>query len=189
MSKVYINGFVGNLGTKIIIENKYEELSRYFNVLFLKKVLKDIDGGLNPPLFMAEDCPAVEDKIYVSKGGLLTSLWEICERNKVGLKYSLMTVPILQGTIEISNYFDLNPYRLLTTNSEIIFIKESSIEKLSDSEKNQFKNYVLIGETISDKKKVRIDNDIESFLTKDYKDEIEKILPRYIKEYEKYNNS
>lgn len=194
MACVFIKGFVGNLGTKVLIENKYDELSKYFNVQFLEKVLNDISGGVNPPLFMGDSDKNYEDvgvKIIdreaVVRGGLYTALWKICDRNKCGLRYTLTKVPILQGTIEISNYFDLNPYRLLTSDAEILFVDEKDIE-INERIKNNFYGS-FFGHTSSDKKRVRIDNDVESFLTKDYKDEIDKIIPGYIKNYEKYSNS
>lgn len=193
MACVYVRGFVGNLGTKILIENKYDELSKYFNAQFLKKVLCDLNGGVNPPYFMGdrvEDSQdnKILDRESITRGGLLTALWKICDRNKCGLRYSLAKVPIFQGTIEISNYFDLNPYRLLTSDAEIIFIEETNEE--SDNKKLSVSPYgFLIGHTTGDKKRVRIDNEIESFLTKDYKDEIDKIIPGFIKNYEKHSNS
>lgn len=192
MALVYLKGFVGNLGTIILIENKYEELSKYFSAEFLRKILNDINGGVNPPLFIGDS--NIEDKATnriidrenIARGGLLTALWKICDRNKCGLRYTLSKVPILQGTIEISNYFDLNPYRLLTDNSEILLVDDS----IEDDDINNNAAYgSLIGHTTKDKKRVRIDNDIESFLTKDYKDEIDRIIPGFIKNYEKHSNS
>lgn len=197
MALVYIKGFVGNLGTKILIENKYDELSKYFNAEFLKKILNDINGGVNPPLFMSgssvsdsdietDAANIIVDRENITRGGLLTALWKICDRNKCGLRYTLSKVPILQGTIEISNYFDLNPYRLLTNNSEILLVDDS----MEDDDINNNAAYgSLIGHITKDKKRVRIDNDIESFLTKDYKDEIDRIILGFIKNYEKHSNS
>ena len=197
MALVFVKGFVGNLGTKILIENKYDELSEYFNAEFLKKILNDINGGVNPPLFMGgssvsdsdietDAANIIVDRENITRGGLLTALWKICDRNKCGLRYTLSKVPIFQGTIEISNYFDLNPYRLLTNNSEILLV-DDSIEA-NDINKN-IAYGSLIGHTTKDKKRVRIDNEIESFLTKDYKDEIDRIIPGFIKNYEKHSNS
>lgn len=195
MAFVYIKGFVGNLGTKILIENKYDELSKYFNAQFLKKVLFDINGGVNPPLFMGDSdleedylIKEIIDKEAVNRGGLLTALWKICDRNKCGLRYTLSKVPITQGIIEVSNYFDINPYHLLTDNSEVLFVNEDSEDTDRENKTSNFYGS-LIGHTTKDKKRVRIDNEIESFLTKDYKDEIDKILPGFIKNYEKYSNS
>ena len=171
---VFVRGIVGNLGTKLLIENKFESLSEYFNQEYLYKILMNY-GGLIPPLFMNDndenDLEEVFDYENISKGGFLAALWKICERNDVGLKYDLSKVPISQSTIEISNFFDINPYRLLTCNSKIIFKKNIKFCNYEN-----YNNDVLIGVTTDDKRRIRIDNETESYLTKDYKDEIDKVL-------------
>lgn len=192
MSSVFVKGAVGNLGTKVLIENRYDELAHYYNDGFLKKVMGDIESGLDPLLFMKKKVALLDDKsivdsIDISKGGFLAALWKICEKNKCGIRYSIFKVPILQGTIEIANYFDINPYRLLTKDSKIFFVDDRDFNATDD--KDIYEGLSYIGDTTDDNKRVRIDNDIESFLTKDYKDDIDKALPKYIKNYETYSNS
>ena len=190
MVKLYVSGFVGNLGTKVLIEEKQDELVKQFNQEFITHIKNQIEeslskDGFNPSLIMpyrrgevnecrGEHCePAVIDYEQIGKGGILTALWKLCDRNKWGLKYSLRKIPILQGTIEIANYFDLNPYRLLTNNAFIIaceFVGGEFHEPLYE-----------IGDITNEKKRVRIDGEAEAFLTKDYKDEIDKVIPNYIK--------
>ncbi len=41
--------------------------------------------------------------------------------------------------------------------------------------------FIKIGEIVNTKKRVRIDGEAEAFLTKDYKDEIDKIINKYTK--------
>lgn len=196
MIKLYVSGFVGNLGTKVLIEEKQEELVRQFNQEFITHIKNQIEeslskDGFNPSLIMSyceqivgasftspycrgEHCePAVIDYEQIGKGGILTALWKLCDRNKWGLKYSLRKIPILQGTIEIANYFDLNPYRLLTNNAFIIACESAG---------GEFHEPLYeIGDITTEKKRVRIDGEAEAFLTKDYKDEINKVIPNYTK--------
>ena len=201
MIKLYVSGYVGNLGTKVLIEEKQEELIKQFNLEFITHLNKQIDeslskDGFNPSLIMSycdpivrasftspyskgepnqkcrgEACePEVEDFEQIGKGGILAALWKLCDRNKWGLKYSLRKIPILQGTIEIANYFDINPYRLLTSNTAIIACRGEFHEPLYE-----------IGDITNEKQRVRIDGEAEAFLTKDFKDEIDKVIPNYIK--------
>ena len=115
MYNVYVRGFVGNFGTKVLIEEKKNELLKYFSNKYIEKVESDLRDGLSPSLFIEKDIKNnVFDREKIGKGGFLASLWKICDRNKVGLKYDLSKVPIIQGTVEIANFFDINPYRLLT---------------------------------------------------------------------------
>ena len=175
MIKLFVKGFVGNLGTKVLIENKYDELSKHFSEEYIKVLIKSICGtiedGDNPSLSMLDGIIDIEK---VAKGGVLSALWKICERNKWGLEFSLREIPILQGTVEIANYFDINPYRLL---SENVFILASD----KDYESEEFHNLYKIGEIRNTKKRVRIDGETEAFLTKDFKDEIDSIISKYTK--------
>lgn len=175
MIKVYVKGFVGNLGTKVLIENKYNELSKHFNNEYLRMLIKSInetlEDGENPSLYLLDKIIDIEQ---VSKGGILSSLWKICDRNKWGLTFSLRDIPILQGTIEISNYFNINPYRLLSNNVFIIVSDENFDNERID-------NIYKFGEINTTKKRVRIDGESEAFLTKNYKDEIDYIIPKFIK--------
>lgn len=189
MNKVYVKGYVGNLGTKILIEKKIDELSKHFSKEYLHLLNKNIDDTLKdgeiPSLSMLESIIVEREKI--TKGGVLTALWKICERNKWGLTYSLRNIPIMQGTIEIANYFDLNPYRLYTYNAEIIVMDESNLtnDKMdynsNDVHQLMSESFAEIGEITNAKKRVRIDGEAEAFLTKDYKDEIDKIIPKFTK--------
>lgn len=182
---VYVSGFVGNLGTKILIKEKKAALLERYSNMYLKKIISDIESDEvenlvlisedlsklnNESLFNLRDENIIFDIEKVGKGGILAALWKICDRNKFGLSYSLSDIPILQGTVEISNFFDINPYRLLSGNGkEINNIKISS--------------FIKIGEITNSKKRIRSDNETFSYLTKDYKDEIDKIINGISKKY------
>lgn len=53
----------------------------------------------------------------VSGGGIFGALWEMAESSGVGLDIDLKKIPIRQETVEICNYLDLNPYKLLSGGS------------------------------------------------------------------------
>ena len=50
----------------------------------------------------------------VSRGGIFGALWEMAERAGVGLTVDLRKIPVKQETIEICEFFELNPYELLS---------------------------------------------------------------------------
>ena len=230
MIKLYVFGYVGNLGTKVLIEEKQDELVKQFNQEFITHIKNQIEeslskDGFNPSLIMSscrtefhessvgadiirpqcrgevnecrgEHCePTVIDYEQIGKGGILAALWKLCDRNKWGLKYSLRKIPILQGTIEIANYFDLNPYRLLTDKAFIIACSDEcdcrgrhsvvlcrgEACEPKDCTGEFHEPLCEIGDITNEKKRVRIDGEAEAFLTKDYKDEIDKVIPNYIK--------
>lgn len=50
----------------------------------------------------------------VEEGGIFGALWELAEASGVGLEIDLKKIPIRQETVEITEVFDVNPYKLLS---------------------------------------------------------------------------
>lgn len=50
----------------------------------------------------------------VSEGGIFGALWEMAECAGVGLEIDLKKIPIRQETIEICEFFDINPYKIVS---------------------------------------------------------------------------
>ncbi len=48
----------------------------------------------------------------VAEGGVFGAVWEFCERLSTGVELDLKKIPICQETVEICEYFDVNPYQL-----------------------------------------------------------------------------
>lgn len=62
----------------------------------------------------------------VREGGIFASLWELAERAGVGLHIDLMKIPMDQTVVEICNYYDLNPYEILSSGSALLFAKQGT---------------------------------------------------------------
>lgn len=56
----------------------------------------------------------------LSQGGIFTALWEMAERAGVGLEVDLKKIPVKQETIELCEYFDINPYNLYSAGALLI---------------------------------------------------------------------
>jgi len=56
----------------------------------------------------------------VTEGGIFGALWEVAESAGLGLEVDLKKIPIRQETIEICEYFGLNPYGLISSGSLIM---------------------------------------------------------------------
>lgn len=57
------------------------------------------------------------------EGGIFGGLWELAANNSVGLVADLRSIPVRQETIEVCEYFDLNPYTLMAGGSLLITCK------------------------------------------------------------------
>ena len=51
----------------------------------------------------------------VTEGGIFGALWEMAEASGVGLEIDLKKIPIRQETVEICEFFDINPYELISS--------------------------------------------------------------------------
>lgn len=50
----------------------------------------------------------------VSEGGIFGALWEFAESGGVGLEIDVKRIPIRQETVEICEFFDENPYKIVS---------------------------------------------------------------------------
>ena len=56
----------------------------------------------------------------ITEGGVFGALWEVAAAGNVGLSVDLKKVPLKQETVEICEFFDLNPYQLISSGSMLI---------------------------------------------------------------------
>lgn len=58
--------------------------------------------------------------LMAREGGIFGGLWRLAAENGVGLVIDLKSIPVRQETIEVCEFFDLNPYELLAGGSLLI---------------------------------------------------------------------
>ena len=70
----------------------------------------------------------------IAEGGVFGAVWEFAERLQAGVEIDLKKIPILQETVEISEYFDINPYQLRGDGALLFLTHDSAfmIEKLAE---------------------------------------------------------
>lgn len=133
-------GPAGLKGTSVIAKEKEVELAKYFSKGFLKDSQNLYETyradtekeGLSPWNLGVE--LGAHSLYEIGEGGFLAALWKMTEASEVGLSVDLRKIPIRQETIEISEIFSVNPYRLYGKGS--ILIGTPSGRSLSLSWKN-----------------------------------------------------
>ena len=116
--EIVVVGPAGLKGTSVIAKEKEQELTKYFSKGFLadgKNLYKawraDIKKEGISPWNLGLELGA--HSLYeIGEGGFLAALWKMAEASEVGLSVALRKVPMRQETIEISEIFSVNPYRL-----------------------------------------------------------------------------
>ena len=112
---IVVTKWIGIEGTSIIAKEKEKELLERFSAAFVDTV-KNFDQYLS---VLPESKIAVEHGVSamhdVTEGGIYGALWEVAEASGIGLEIDLKAIPLRQETIEICEYFELNPYYLISS--------------------------------------------------------------------------
>jgi len=107
-------------GAILAAKAKEEELSKAFPKQMIDAV-KDLEEFIDTaPEMQAVALSGAENIWALGEGGILTVLWMAAEQMKSGLEVDLRRIPVKQEVIEICEYFDLNPYYMLSGGSLLI---------------------------------------------------------------------
>ncbi len=114
---VVVSKWIGLEGTSILAKEREDELlGRYPSHLISEA--KAFDRYLS---IVPEAAVAVKSGVCamhdITEGGVFGALWEVAEAAGVGLTIDLRQIPVKQETIEICNFFDINPYELISSGS------------------------------------------------------------------------
>ncbi|MBQ9278864.1 MAG: hypothetical protein IJ224_09570 [Lachnospiraceae bacterium] len=127
--RIIMLGYAGLMGTDIIARSKRDELGKRF-------ALSYIEGA-----YFNKDEYAIRDKVRilvdifgkdvlymhdVSHGGIYGALWQLGVKIKHGISVNHANIPIKQETVEICEFFDINPYMLDGTGAVIAVVRDES---------------------------------------------------------------
>lgn len=115
-----VTKWVGLEGTSIIAAEKKDELLSRFPKEFVENAI-----GFNSMLSVVKDglaaaragAAAMHD---VTEGGIFGALWEMGEASDVGLSVDIEKIPIKQETVEICDFYNIDPYCLISSGSMLI---------------------------------------------------------------------
>ena len=127
---------------------------------------------------LPEAALAEESGVYMMhdmrNGGIFGALWEISQRIGAGLSIDLKKIPVKQETIEICEFFELNPYQLLSGGGLIMLTENGKalVKKLEDAGIPA----VVIGNTNSSNDKIVMNEEETRYLEPPVPDEIYKVF-------------
>ena len=108
----------------------------------------------------------------VAEGGVFGAVWELCERLCAGAELELKSIPICQETVEISEYFDVNPYQLKGDGALLFLTHDSQVAIKALKEKGI--PAAVIGRITDGNDRVLINGEETRFLEPNRVDEYEK---------------
>ncbi len=171
---VVVSKWIGLEGTSILAKSKEKELlGRYPSHLITEAKAFDRYLSIVPEAATAgkSGVSAMHD---VKEGGICGALREVAESAGVGLEIDLKRIPVRQETIEICEFFELNPYELISSGS-LIMVTDDGFGLVRRLEAEHIPATV-IGRICAGNDRVVINDDEKRFLNPPGPDEIYKVL-------------
>ncbi len=105
----------------------------------------------------------------LAQGGIYNALWEMAEQTGVGLEVDLKKIPIYQETVEICEYFDINPYYLYSAGA--LLIGTNRAEELIALLREKEIPACVIGRVTDKKERVIVNGENRRYLDRPKQDE------------------
>lgn len=181
---IVMTGFAGLNGSVFLACRKKEALSRRYPVSFLEEAEKQerliwqIPEAA--PAGKSDDCSTysfsqkgITGMYLLSRGGVFAGLWDMGKLAGVGLKVDSKKIPVKQETIEICNFFDVNPYQMYSEGCALLLSENGYRLKERLFESGIFSE--VIGFTTEDNDRVIINGEEQRFLQKHYEEALDLI--------------
>lgn len=165
--------WIGLEGTLRILRQKEDALKERFVPAFLNQL-----KGMEDELFSGELLDIAKEygvsaMHQITGGGILAALWELAEASGIGLSVDLKNMSIRQETVEICEFFHLNPYQLTSAGSILLVVDQG--EALVEQYRNMGICATLLGRTTRDTARVIVGGEEKRFLDRPAPDELFKL--------------
>ncbi len=172
--EIVMTKWAGLEGTAIIATAKEAELRTKYNQSFLDDAKKMMDFiSVVPEARIARDCK-VTSMHDITEGGIFGALWEIGAASKVGLEIDLKKILLKQETVEICEFYDINPYMLISSGCMLIVTDQANY--LVDRLKAGGIAAAVIGRITEGNDRVIINEDEKRYLEPPKSDELYKVM-------------
>lgn len=162
--------WAGLEGTAILARDKKEKLLTRFSENFIEKaaaMLSGISVVKEARIGRMVGVTAMHD---VTEGGIFGALWELGSASDVGLEVDLKKIPIRQETIEICEFFDLNPYMLIS--SGCLLMATDHGNELAETLRRQGIESAVIGRVTEGRDRIIINGEEKRYLEPPKPDEL-----------------
>lgn len=169
-----ITKWIGIEGTSILAKEKEEQLLTRFEQSFIDQA-KTFDSLLSvlPEASIAVQygAAAMHD---VTEGGIFGALWEMAEASGIGLRIDMKKIPIRQETVEICEFFAINPYELISSGSMLIAADDGG--RIVYELEKQGIHAVVVGKAVEGNDRIIYTSDEQRFLEPPKSDELYKVI-------------
>lgn len=171
---IVVTKWIGLEATTILAKEREEELRKRFPAGIVDTAI-GFDQFLSvvpeSRIAMEHGVTAMHD---ITEGGVFGALWEMASGAGVGLEVDLKKIPIRQETVEICQYFDLNPYQIMSSGSMMIAADDGH-ELVRKLEKAGI-HAAVVGRTNAGNDRILRNGEDVRYLDKPQPDELYKVL-------------
>ena len=164
--------WAGLEGTAILANDKEEELVTRYSRDFIagaKEFIQHISVVKDAKVAKEVGVSGMHD---ITEGGIFGALWEVASASNVGIEVDLKKIPMKQETIEICEFFDLNPYMLMSSGCLLIGAPKGNevVDRLAQAGIPA----AVIGRAVSGNDKVILNGEEKRYLESPKTDELYK---------------
>lgn len=172
--EIVMTKWAGLEGTAIIAAEKEEELTGKYPSGFIegaKKMLDYISVVPEAKIARAIGAASMHD---VTEGGIFGALWEIGAAAGAGMEVYLDKILLKQETVEICEFYDINPYMLISSGCLLIITDKANL--LVDRLKEAGIAAAVIGRITAGNDRIIINDDERRYLEPPKSDELYKVI-------------
>lgn len=171
---VVLTKWIGMEGMLRITTEKEEALKERFSAGFLKQILSYKDAIFaEKEISIAKESGVICMK-QITEGGVMAALWNLAKETESGIEADLKLLPVRQETIEVCEYFRLNPYQLTSTGSMLMVAEDG--EKLAEMLQAQGIAATVIGKLTDNNDKMLHNGEEIRYIDRPAPDELMKIF-------------
>ncbi len=142
---IVMTGTSGIEGTGIIACEKADELSKEFGKDFVERAKTFVDKTLVLDSAIKANEIGVKAMHDVTEGGVFGAVWEMITGAKLGCQIEMSKIKVADVTEKITNFYNINPNRLIGSGSLIIVVSSEKADKLVNELNQMGENASKIG--------------------------------------------
>lgn len=123
---IYMTKYIGLEGTAILASDKKNQLKGTLS----DKELKEAQNLFNSISVKKDGMTAIKSEVHymhdVTEGGIYGAIYEAYQGINKGVEIIKEDIPVLDVTKKIAKYFDINPYRLISSGSMLIIARPNT---------------------------------------------------------------
>ena len=151
-----------------IIDEAEADLRTRFTPSFIEKTKRCKESLILPEQILK--LPEEAKSRQCGDGGVLCGLWELAEAEKIGFEIDFSKLALKQETVEICEFFQLNPYLLTSAGSYLVLTEHG--EETLESLKNAGVPAVRIGFVKEQKARTLVNGEETRYLDRPAPDEL-----------------